>query len=221
MNLSVGLLPDLVLWSAHPIYGALLGYAVLRAPWARLERSENLHVFLGSAVALLLVWSLKAGINPGLDFHLLGGTLFTLMFGWELALVGVSLVMLGFTAFSGADWMSFSLNILLMGALPVLVTQGMLWLALRYLPHHFFIYVIVNAYLCGGLAMGLTVVVGSTLLVLSGTYSFAKIANAYLPFAPFMIFAEGFFSGMLAAGMALMRPEWITTFDDRRYLVGK
>jgi uncharacterized membrane protein len=36
-----------------------------------------------------------------------------------------------------------------------------------------------------------------------------------------MMFAEAFFSGMLITGMILFRPEWVMTFDDKRYLHGK
>lgn len=221
MNLSYGLLPDPLLWVAHAIFALLLGQAVYRAPWRRLRETRQLNVFLGCTVFLLLIWSLKAGIEPGLDFHLLGGTLLVLMFGWELALVAVSLVLAGITLNGSGDWGSFSINALLMGAVPIFLSYGVYRLAVRFLPHHFFVYVIVNAYFCAGLAMAATVLAASLLFLCCSPYTLDRLTDSYLPFAPFMVFAEGFFTGMLAASMALMRPEWIWTFDDRRYLTGK
>ncbi|MBI5900087.1 MAG: energy-coupling factor ABC transporter permease [Rhodocyclales bacterium] len=45
----------------------------------RLTDSSQLNVWLGGVVLLILVWSMKAGVKPGLDLHLLGATLFTLL----------------------------------------------------------------------------------------------------------------------------------------------
>ncbi len=221
MNLSYGLLPEPLFWMAHAVFAVVIGRAVYTAPWKRLGDNQQRHVFMGSAVFLLLIWSMKAGIDPGLDFHLLGGTLLMLMFGWQLALISVALVLGGVTLNGVGDWSSFSVNALLMGAVPILLSYGIYRFAVRYLPHHFFVYVIVNAYFCAGLAMAATVFTASLLFLCCSSYTFDKLAGSYLTFAPFMMFAEGFFTGMLAASMALLRPEWIWTFDDRRYLAGK
>lgn len=221
MNLSDGLLPVPLLWAMHALYGVTLALAIRGAPWRRLRDSGQLNVFLGATVALLLIWSLKAGIRPGLDLHLLGATLLTLMFGWQLALVAVSLVLLGITLNGGGDFATFSVNALVMGALPIGLSTVVQRGAIRYLPHQFFVYVIVNAYFCAGLAMGAVAAGASLLLLCCGPYDFGQLSRSFLPFVPFMIFAEGFFTGMLAASLALMRPEWIWSFDDRRYLAGK
>lgn len=221
MNLPAGLLPESISWLADALFLLLLWQAVKTAPWGRFRHSEHLHVFLGSVVFLLLIWSMQAGIEPGLNFHLLGGTLLMLMFGWQLALVAVALVLLGITINGGADWSTYALNMLLMGATPILLSYAILVASVRWLPHQFFVYVIVNAYFCAGLVMGMTMLVASLLFTCCGPYSWRELFESYIPFAPFMIFAEGFFTGMMAACMAIMRPEWIWTFDDRRYLAGK
>jgi len=221
MNFASDLFPIYLPWVAHLIYAAILGVAIWTAPWKRLKSNEQMHVFLGGCVLLLLIWSMKAGIHPGLTYHLLGATLFVLMFGWQLALIGLGVVLIGVIYYNGGDWQSFSINALVMDVLPVMLSYGLYRFAVRYLPHHFFVYVLVNGYLAGGLAMGITVLSSSALLVALGPYSLTSVVHDYLPFAPMMIFAEGFFSGMLTAGMALWRPEWIWTFDDARYLAGK
>ncbi len=221
MNLPSSLFPDSLLWVADLVFLLLLGLAAYRAPWRRFKDKDKLNVFLGSCVLLMLIWSLKAGIRPGLNFHLLGATLFTLMFGWEFALLGLSLVLVGITLNGATDWYSVPLNLLVMGAVPVILSTAILRLAVRYMPHHFFVYILVNAYFCGGLAMIATVLTSSSLMVGLGPYTLERVMHDYLPFTPFMVFGEGFMTGMLATGMALMKPQWLESFDDRRYIAGK
>lgn len=222
MNLPYGLVTDLLYWIANLVYAVLLGWAVYCAPWGPLRKdSRRLHVFLGSTVFLLIIWQMTAGLEPGLSYHLLGGTLFMLMFGWQLAFVGVSLVLFGSTINGAADFAALGLNGLLMVAVPVFFSYGILRFAVRFLPHNFFVYVLANGFFTGGLSMLLSVGTASVLMISFSGYTYEMLRQSYLPFAPMMTFAEAFFTGMLAASMALFRPEWIETFDDRRYLAGK
>lgn len=221
MNLPYTLLPAWLHWTATVLFVLLLARGVRHAPWSRFRDMELLNVLLGSCVLLLLIWSLKAGIKPGLTFHLLGGTLFMLMYGWEVALAAITLVLAGSVLNGVIPWQAFAINALVMGALPVLITHAVYRLAVWYLPHHFFVYILVNAFFCAGLAMALTVATSSLLLVLFGPYTADAVLHNYLPFAPFMVFGEGFMTGMLVTGMALMKPHWLITFDDRRYIAGK
>lgn len=222
MNFSAGLLPPFLYGLAFAVFLATLGWAVYKAPWAAYRKEPGkVHVLLGSCVVLLLLWQLEAGLKPGMSYHLLGATLFVLMFGWEFAFIGLSLVLFGTTLDGMGDMQSLALNGLVMVWVPVLVSEGIKRFTFRYLPHHFFVYVLGNAFLGGALAMVATVGVATVLLSCCGPYSFETVAYDYLPFAPLMIFAEAFFTGMLTASLVLFRPEWISTFDDRRYLSGK
>jgi uncharacterized membrane protein len=221
MNLPADLLPAPIYWLAHILYMLLMLWAAYTAPWYKLRQRGNLNVLLGASVLLLLIWNLRAGVHPGLSFHLLGATLFMLMFGWQFALFAISFVMLWQMGFGIIQPFSFSLNALLMGALPSLLSFVLLRLSLRYLPHHFFIYTLVNAYFSAALVMAAVVVSASALLLCCGPYEWEMLRNRYLPFIPMMVFAEGFFTGMLATSMVLFRPEWIGSFDDQRYLKGK
>ena len=221
MNLSFGILPVSIHWLAAIAFLFVLAAAVYTGPLKRLQANEQSHVFLGSVVLLMLLWQMNAGLAAGLYYHLLGGTLFTLMFGWQLAFIGITIVVAGSTLNGAGDWPTFAVNALLMAGIPVLITHWLLRFAIRYMPHHFFVYVLFNAFFCGGLAMGATVVTTSFLLAAFSAYTLGQLAGDYLIFAPLMVFAEGFFSGMLAASMALMRPDWITTFDESRYITGK
>jgi len=137
------------------------------------------------------------------------------------ALFAISLALVGQGIYGNIDWFSFSVNALMMGAIPVLFSFAVYRLSLRYLPEHFFVYTLFNAFFCGALSMALLISLSSLLLLCCGGYSWEDIYQRYLPFSPMMIFAEAFFTGMLATSMVLFRPEWIGSFDDHRYLDGK
>lgn len=221
MNLPADLLSEPVYWLAHLLYLLLMLWAAYTAPWYKLRQRENLNILLAASVLLLLIWNLKAGIQPGLNFHLLGATLLMLMFGWQFALFAISFILVWQTVFGVIEPFSFSLNALLMGALPSLLSFVLFRLSLRYLPHHFFIYTLFNAYFSAALVMAVVVLMATGLLLCCGPYDWELLRSYYLPFIPMMVFAEGFFTGMLATSLVVFRPEWIGSFDDRRYLKGK
>lgn len=221
MNLHYHLFPGWLHWLATALLLLLLGRAVRNAAWQRFQNREILNVFLGSCVFLLVIWNLKAGIKPGLTFHLLGATLFMLMYGWEMAIIAICLVLFGSTLYGFIEWRAFAINALVMGALPIMFSYAVYRLAVWYMSHHFFVYVLINAFFCAGLAMALTVVTASLLLISIGPYSFDTVKYGYLSYLPFMIFGEGFMTGMLVTVMTLMKPHWLITFDEQRYIAGK
>src|SRR5512146_941466 len=138
MNFSAGLLPLPLYWLAAAFFTGILGVAIWSAPWMSFKTDpQRIHVFLGSCVALMLLWQMHAGLRPGLGYHILGGTLFVLMFGWQLAFIGLSLVALGSTLNGMGDFISMPLNSLIMAGVPVGLSYGAYRLAVRFLPHNF------------------------------------------------------------------------------------
>ncbi len=221
MNLPADLFPGYIYWLAHALYLLLLGWALWSAPWKLLRQEGNLNILLAASVMLLLIWNLKAGIHPGLNFHVLGATLLMLMFGWQFALLSISFILLWQTAFDVIQLHSFSLNALLMGAMPSLISFAILRLSIKHLPHNFFIYVLVNGYFAAALVVMITILSASLLMLCCGPYSWETLSSKYLPFLPMIGFVEGFFTGMLTSGMVMFRPEWIGSFKDQMYLKGK
>ena len=221
MNYPYGLLPDSWHWFAAVLYGLVLLPTLWTAPWKRFQRPETVHVFLGSCVGLLLMWHITTTQFPGLNYHYIGATLLTLMFGWELALIAFSLVFLGMRFNGPSDWQSLPMNILVMGLVPILVSHAIYRLVDGKLPIHFFIYVFLNAFFGAGIALVAMIGVASGILILGDVYSFSQLAHDYYPFIPLMVFPEGFITGMLISIMVAMTPNWVSTFDDLRYLSGK
>jgi uncharacterized membrane protein len=202
-------------WLVHGLFALALLAAVFSADWSRFRERRHLHLFMGSCVLLLLLWNLNAGIRPGLNFHFLGATIMTLMFGWQMALVGMSLVLLGGTFNGLGGWENFSLNGLLFVFVPVMASQ-LMYLVVEYkLPRNYFIYVLAGGFVGGGMAAAASSLSLVTVLAVSETYSMEQLAYEYLPFLPLMIFPEGFVNGFLTAVMAMLRPSWLLTFDCR------
>jgi len=217
MTIPDTLLPAGLLIVAHLGWLTVLLLAVRSAPWRQFHANRLLNVFLGAVAALLLLWSFAASVTPGLGFHFLGATAFTLMFGWSFGVLGVSLAALG-TALSSGELAALSCNALLFGVWPVTISYGVYWTVHRYLPHHIFIYIFLNAFFGGIIAAGSAIAALVAVLALTETYPFARIAEEYLPFLPLYLFPEGLLNGMLTTAFVAMRPEWLKTFDDNLYL---
>ncbi len=221
MDIPAGLLNAPVLWGAAFLLSLLMIAAVLTAPWYKLGESDNRHVYFGAIVLLMILWSLRAGITPGQNFHLLGATALCLMFDWQFALMAVSMVVAGTTLNGSGSWETYAVNVLLMGALPVLVTRLLLYLAQRFLPRYFFVYIFANAFLTAALTSLLTGYTAYSLLTLAGAYPADILRREYLPFVLMLAFPEAFFNGLVMSGLVVYRPEWVSTFHDRWYLYGK
>jgi uncharacterized membrane protein len=221
MDIPAGLLPPGYLWSAGLLYLPLLLLALLTAPWSKIADNEASHVYFGAVVMLVVLWLLRGGIQPGLGVHLLGVTSLLLMFEWQFALLAVSLV-LAFTTWSGpAGWEAFAVNALVMGAVPVLFTRALLYACQRWLPHNFFIYVFVNAFLAGALSILLACLVSALVQQSAGAHPAESIGANFLLILPMLMFGEGFLNGAAMSLVVAYRPQWVATFHDRWYLKGK
>jgi uncharacterized membrane protein len=218
MNLTADLLGPVWYWAALPVAGILLLDAAARAPWRWLSDNARLHVFLGTVVALAVLWSIRAGVLPGLGFHLLGATACTLMFGPRLALTAMTLVMLGAAASGGLQWWSLAPNVLLMGAVPVAVSAAILHAVERWLPAHLFVYIFAASFFGAAAAMLATGLAAILLLGAAGVYSFDFLTAEYAPWFLLMAWSEAFITGAAITLMVVYRPDWVATFDDTRYL---
>ena len=172
-------------------------------------------------VALSLVWVMRGGIQAGLSFHLLGMTLLCLMFEWQFALIAASLVVAVATWQGSAGWEAFGVNALIMGALPILFTRVFLYVCQRGLPHNYFIYVFLNAFLAGGLSILLTGLASATLQYAAGVQPGRTLLDNFVMILPLLMFGEAFINGGTMALVVAYRPRWVATFHDHWYLRDK
>jgi uncharacterized membrane protein len=208
-------------WAAWLVWIPLFAHSLWRAPWSRLKDSELLNVWLGMIVLLTVVWSLKAGVKPGLTFHLLGATVFTLSFGPHLAFIGLSLVTLGITLNGAAGPFAYAANALLLAGLSVGLSQFYFRIFSRFLPKHFFVYIFINGFL-GAALTTIGVGVGATVLMATvGAYEWDYLISEYLPYFVLLAFSEAWLSGMMMTLFVVYRPQWVVSFDDSSYLAEK
>ena len=225
MNFPDALFPQAwALGAWFPLLAAWL-WCFLKAPWRRLADSGQLNVWLGTVVLLILVWSMKAGVKPGLNMHLLGATMLTLMFGRELAVIGFSLVLAGVTLnnemLGRAGWDAYALNAVVLAVFPPLLADAIRQAVDRWLPGNFFIYVFVTAFFGSALTVAGTGLLACALLWAAGVYPAPTLLDDYLPYYFLLGFAEAWLNGALITVMLVYLPHWVGTFDDRRYLLNK
>lgn len=218
MNLPASLFSSTWLWVAFVLALPVLYQVVLKAPWKRLANGSQLNLLLGFVVGLTLAWSLKAGVKPGLNLHMLGAMAVTLTLGPRLAVVALALALTGVTLNGAIEWQAWPLNFILMAVIPVMLAHAIQRLVEEWLPAHFFVFIFVIGFAGAALTIMLQGAIASLTMVLAGAYSAEFLVGEYLPYFLLLGFAEGWLSGALVTLMVVYRPEWVVAFDDRRYL---
>jgi uncharacterized membrane protein len=225
MNFPDALFPDS--WAFGAVVPLLLALAwcLRTAPWQRLADAGQSNIWLGTLVVLTLIWSMKAGVRPGLNLHLLGATVLTLMFGRQLAIIGFCVVLAAVTLnqdLRGIDaWQMFALNALVLAVFPVLVADRIRQLVERHLPANLFIYVFITAFFGAAVTVVATGLLASVLLWLGGAYPAEMLFDDYFPYYILLGFSEAWLNGAVVTLMVVYAPHWVGSFDDRRYLLNK
>jgi uncharacterized membrane protein len=168
------------------------------------------------------MWSMKAAVRPGMNMHLLGATMIALMFGRQLAIVGLTVVLAAVTFNSAGNgsigWSPFALNGLTMVVIPVLVARGILRAVERCLPTHFFVFIFVATFFGAALNTMLTGLVATLLLAVAGIYDLDLLFGEFYLSYVLLAFAEAWLTGAVITIMVVYCPHWVGSFDDRRYL---
>jgi len=86
------------------------------------------------------------------------------------------------------------------------------------LPNNFFVYVFGIAFAGAAVAVGTLGLATTSLLASAGIYPTAQLFDLYLPYYLLLAWSEALFTGMTMTLFVVYKPEWVATFDDRRYL---
>lgn len=218
MNFPDDIVNTFWIFLGYIVYVPALLLALRKAKWWHTRVNADLHALLGMTVAILFIWNMKAGFAEGLSLHLIGATLLTLMFGWAFAVISLSMVLVGITLMGDAGWHAFPLNAAIIIVLPVMISQGIYHLVDNKLPNHFFIYIFVNAFFGSAIALGAVGLVSTWILAMADAYSMDYLMYNYLVYYLLLLFPEAFITGMLMTIFVLFTPQWVSTFDDNRYL---
>lgn len=219
MLIEAGLLGGGVNIVASALGGAGLAFAIHGAPWrAWLGDRERQWVWFGSMALLLVVWSMKAGITPGLSVRFLLVTALTLLHGWQLAIVAGALVLAVLSCVGHAEWVNYGANLLCMAVAPALCTAWLHEQVHARLPHNYFIYFFVTTFLGSALAFNLAGLLRVGLMAASGTLATAHVGPEYFAILPLMSFGEAVANGTIIGMAVVYRPRWVMSFDDKLYL---
>ncbi len=202
----------------HLVFWAGLGLALLRAPWWRLRKPEDANVLFGATVLVALLWTMKAGFISALSLHLIGATVLTLMFGWAFAVLALVIVLVIGVLNGHGSWGGLPFNAIALAFVPVLISHALFRFVDRRLPNHFFIYIFVCAFFGAALAMAGAITAATLMHWLSDTHSLAYLRYNFYGYALLIMFPEAFLSGMFMTLFVLYRPQWVSSFDDARYL---
>lgn len=214
MNLAAAL-PSTLQWPLLAAYATVLVIALRSAPWRRLADPALLQVWLGAIVTVLGLWQIKAGIKPGLDLHLIGASALTLIAGPQLAIAGLSLVLLASATLGAGSLASIAYAGLLLITVPVAATALIVHLSARYLPRHLFIYLFIAVFFGTALATALTAMVMHSVLAVASVYPAKYLYSDYLPYLLLLAWPEALLTGMALTLMTVFRPAWVETFDER------
>ena len=135
-----------------------------------------------------------------------------LMFGTPFALWVMAVVSL-MAWLGGSDWLGWGPDFVACGLLPVLVSHAV-WRFEQALPANPVLYVLVNGFAGGGLAL----LASHMLKAAAGLWLGVGEPAVYLTAGMLMMFGEGFLCGGAMALVVVYRPQWCASFDDRRYL---
>ncbi|GAB7539474.1 energy-coupling factor ABC transporter permease [Burkholderia sp. 22PA0099] len=200
--------------------GVLLALALWKRPFHRLKDPTLQHVWCALIATITVLWASNAWLDDGLVMHLLGATLIATLFDWTLALVAMSAVTGIAAVVFDATWQGIGITYLVYGALPVAVSTLMQRAATAWLPHNLLTFIVGQGFVApavtiiavaaaaAGVQIGLAD--GSTLVMPAG-YGLNTVLLAL---------GEAWFTGMATALIAIYKPEWVTTFDVRRYRLG-
>ncbi len=232
LHIQSWLVPEYVLWIGNALFVIVLLFAARKVEFRKLlDNTPGQHVYFGAMTLLLILWGLKAGISPGLGFHHLGATLFTLMFGWPLAIFGLAIILLASVLLQHNELMvqgvvnqeliGVGLNGCLSIVIPVFVSHAVLRSTQRFLPDNYFIFIFVVAFFGAGAAVAASRLSSIVLLSMVNAYPDAKLIEESLLYTPLFMFPEMFITGMLISIFVVYKQDWVTTFDDERYIIGK
>lgn len=222
MNLPAQLFSSDWLWLTNFAFAIFLYRAVRSAPWRiLLANGVMVNALVGLIFGGFFLWQLSAGIRPGFNFHILGATLFMLMFGGQIAIVSITLVMIATWLNAHAAFVTLGLNGLLMIVIPVMFSEWLLRFSKRHFPKNFFLFVLWNGFLCGAFAIALNVAATALVLLSLSHYTWAEIVRDYVIFAPAIMIGEAFVTGMMITSFTVFKPQAVMNFSDDEYLAGK
>jgi uncharacterized membrane protein len=175
------------------------------------------HAWLAAVVATAFVWALHVRSPVGLDFGLLGGALFTLVFGRDRAVLGLLAALALHTAMTAGSWLNFGINGTLLAVVPACAASLLQRLIARWLPKNIFVFIFGN-----GLFVTLVVTALASALLLAAATAGSAAApaqvNEHLAYSLLLAWGEALVSGMIFSALVVFLPQAVLTYHQDTYL---
>ncbi|PSJ80158.1 energy-coupling factor ABC transporter permease [Neisseria iguanae] len=179
-----------------------------------------------SAVALAILilttaWLLNAtpddGQLAGMSYHLLAVNLVALMIGASAAFWLGALLLFPYIWLFGGGWQAYPINALAL-LLPPVAVNLLFRRLVNLLPANLFVFIFINGFIGSAAGILFTGLVLVSVLDWAAAFPSEVLWSTALPVFILIAWAEAFLSGITTAIFVALRPQWLNTFDDNRYL---
>lgn len=196
-------------------------YFIWKIDWLKIVEKKTLNVWATSIFFLGVVWMIRASTHEDLNIHLSGAMLMALMFGWQLGVLGMVAVCVLISLWGNSLPSNLGMTVIFNAYIPVTLSYLLFLMVEAFLPRNVFIYLFATAFFSAGLSYIFTGVAAVTFLGLVGAFPWITLLNEYLPYYCLMSFGEAFMTCGLITMFIVYKPEWVFSFRDKLYLVGK
>jgi uncharacterized membrane protein len=207
-----------------PVAWATLGWLLLTPLVARSAlrvRSERVlhgaqqHLWLAGVVLLAWMWTLQSHAAGAAPFGLLGAAFYALIFGRDLARLGLLAAVAVHTAFAGGCWANFGAAGLLLAAIPTAIVAMLQRFLERRLPRNLFVFMIGN-----GMFVTLAATAATSLLLVAAHWvqQPATASADQVAYALLLAWGEALATGMLFSALVVFAPYLVLTYRQDLYL---
>jgi uncharacterized membrane protein len=218
VNLSADLFSASWYLTFNVLFFLLLFLSLYFIHWSELLLDKGLHHRLGLAlVAVIIIWSVRAGVSEGLGIHFFLITAIHLIFGWQLAIWVVAFALMGMVISGKEVWQGVGINAFVSAIVPMLCTYT-LWrihIAKKmYNPFAFIFLVCFAGAILSVIASGLFM---TWVLWAANVYELSFIIDEFWIYVPLIALPEATLNGIIITGMIVYRPKWVKFFDQDKY----
>ena len=221
MDYTFPFLPAPLSWGLNLLSLAGVSAVIGKTDWRGVIKARRHTVWFVSILCLSLIWMIRARLDSGLNIHLSGAMLITLMFGWRLGILAMTLVCVCVSLWGNSLASHLGLAVLINAGLSVSLCYLFFLLIEAFLPRNLYIYLYLSAFFGAALSFIITGTVSALLLARHPAHDWRALAHEYLPYYYPMRFAEAFVTCGLITLFVVYRPHWVYSFRDERYLQGK
>ena len=209
-----------------PVALVVLGW-IFTIPWAvrsvvearrqTLPSSLAEHAWFGAIVATAFLWQMHVRSPVGLDFGLLGGALFTLVFGRARAILGLLAALALHTVMASGSWLNFGINGALLAVVPAYAASLLQRLIERWLPRNIFVFIIGNGLF---VTMAATALASALLLAAAsaGPQAALRQLDEHIAYSLLLAWGEALVSGMIFSALVVFLPQIVLTYRQDTYL---